>query len=130
MTDGEHRSRSFVYLGATLILFGLSIVVWGASSFTDDVPLVVGEEEPDRSVSFGCPAVFGQDSEPEASDDAIEALEDNELTRSPCAPFRQQRRVLAVVDLALVAAGLGALRWLRARPAQATTPPATTSSPT
>ena len=130
MAGQERHARALLYLGALLILFGMSVVVWGTSSFTDHVPLVVKGKEPARSASFRCPAIFGEDGEPEASDDASEAIEDHSLTRSPCAPFRQSRRVLVVVDLAIVAAGLGLLLRLRARFAHATIPPATTSSST
>lgn len=128
MAERERPSRTPLYVGAVLILFGMSVVMWGASSFTDHVPLVVKGKEPARSVAFRCPPIFGEAGEPEASDDAIQVLQDRRLTRPPCAPFRPQRRVLAAVDLAITVAGLGLLLRLRGRFAQATTPPPMTSS--
>ena len=128
MADQARASRVPLYLGAVLILFGVCVVMWGSASFTDHVPLVVKGREPPQSVSFRCPAILGQGGEPEASEHAIQVLQDRRLTRPPCAPFREQRRVLAAVDLAVAAAGLGLLLRLRMRFAQPTMPPPMTSS--
>ena len=116
-------------IGLALVLFGAVVALWATSSFSDAVPQAVAEGQPAASVTFTCPAVIGGHGPPTPSAAARRAIRAGELTRQPCTPFEQTRRVVAVVDLGVAVVGLGCLLRYRAKRSQATMPPATTSSP-
>ena len=126
--------RRWVAVVVGILLFAGVTVAWAAMPFEDHVTLVLpeGNEElvgnPDElpdAARFECSGVLGAEKEPEPDQAAVDALELQELARSPCDEIRTQRRPLVVVDLALAIGGLGGLVWIaRRRRTRPTTPTA------
>ena len=126
-TARPHR-RLIRRITVALVLCGAVVALWATLPYSDAVPLAVAEGQPAVSVTFTCPAGIGGDSRPIPSATARQARQAGELTRRPCEPWEQTRRVLTVEDLVMVALALGCLIRYRIRGSQATMPPATTSS--
>jgi hypothetical protein len=118
------RARLLV-AAAVLVAFGVMVLGWMAASFDDWVPLDPPATLPagvDRSTlppsaHFRCAGVLGEDGSAKATEQAIEALAIQQLSREPCVGARRQHRLLGIVDLALAGAGLLVVGWasLRAR---------------
>lgn len=109
------RARESRWLvGATigLVLVGIVIGRWLVTPFDDWVPLApradlpaeVDPNELPQSARFECPAVLWGSGSPEATQQATEALEMQDLTREPCVDASRQHRAIAVVDLAVLGA--------------------------
>ncbi|MSO86254.1 MAG: hypothetical protein EXQ71_01885 [Acidimicrobiia bacterium] len=128
MAAARPHQRLIRRISLALVLFGAVVALWATLPYSDAVPLAVAEDQPAASVTFTCPAIIGGDSRPIPSAAARQARQAGELTRRPCEPLEQTRRVLTVVDLVMVAFALGCLIRYRTQGAQATMPPATTSS--
>lgn len=101
-------------MGATvgLLLVGIVIGRWLVTPFDDWVPLApradlpaeVDPNELPQSARFECPALLWGGGSPEATQQATEALEMQDLTREPCVDARRQYRALAIVDLVVLGA--------------------------
>jgi hypothetical protein len=101
----------------TLFVFGAVVLAWSLSAFDDHVPLVIPPEsagEADaESVRFRCGAPSGSPSVT-PSDAAVER--EFALERAPCERTRDERRLVAALDLTVVVVGLLALAFVRGTP--------------
>jgi hypothetical protein len=111
----ERRPRLLIGLG--VIGFVLALGFWAATPFDDWVPLDRPSVLPDgvndadlpASAHFTCSSMLVSDRASTATAQARSAVELQTLLRTPCDDARNERRALALVDLALVAAVVAAI---------------------
>ncbi len=117
--SGARRIAAIV-VGAVLVL--VAVGVWAATPFDDHVPLVLPDgvevpapDELPEAARFECSGLLSSAKEPEPSNEAVEALDVQELERTPCDSIQDQRRILLGADIALVLAALAGWAWYRSR---------------
>ncbi|MFN0091679.1 MAG: hypothetical protein ACKVWR_15630 [Acidimicrobiales bacterium] len=112
------RRSPFVVL-AVVLAGALGLVWYAGQPITDHVPLRAGLESGDlRAVAYRCAAPFGAARPAELARPGT--FDETRLARPPCNQVRARRRLLVLIDAAVLAAlAVGAVllvRRLRAEP--------------